>query len=472
MSATPQFANPGTYINVPIETDPDALAQDAFDYLEAKTGGLWEPHDGQLDTWVIEANARMASTVRDIASDVPRTIFRYFGSLVNIPPIEATAATALLDVTAVDAAGYMIPAYTNFGIDDGFGNLKIFETSDDLFIPAGATIYTALPVSAVDEGVDSSGIGTTGGPVVLLDDLAWVQDVTLESPTTGGVDEEDDDDYLNRLTQNLRLLAPRPILAADFALLAKNIVGVYRALALDGFDPATSSSTTKTAAVTVAGNTTLSGLGTSYTGINVNALVIGPGIPAGTYVQSTNPAAGTLVMTNPANLAQSGISVTFLNGFGNAREVTVAVADISGNVVSSATKTAVGVLLTSNREPGFLINVVDPTYTTIDVHYDITHWPNWDPVDVKTRVEAAIAGWYSPVAWGNPQGGDVNLWYPLYMARLNDLVSAIGAVQGVQDVNLVTQRVGTDAYAASDIVLGGAAPLPRLGVIEATSVVR
>lgn len=226
------------YVNVPIETDADALSQDAFDFLEDKTDGEWEPHDGQLDTWQLTANARMAATLRDLASDVPASIFRYFGQLVNIQPIDSVAATATTHWLATDTAGHDIPAGSHVAVTNASGDLVDFTTTVDAIIPVGDDHVDGVPIIATDEGSAANGIGTieTLG-LTLLDNYAYIQAVTLEVLPSGGIDAESDEDYLSRLTSNLQLMSPRPILPEDFAVIARNTPGIGRALALDGYDP-------------------------------------------------------------------------------------------------------------------------------------------------------------------------------------------------------------------------------------------
>ena len=66
-----------------------------------------------------------------------------------------------------------------------------------------------------------------------------IDGVDLITVTTaqGGQDPEDDDAYLDRVTILLQLLAPRPILPDDHALLAIQIPGVGRASAIDLYIP-------------------------------------------------------------------------------------------------------------------------------------------------------------------------------------------------------------------------------------------
>jgi hypothetical protein len=73
----------------------------------------------------------------------------------------------------------------------------------------------------------------------MLDVIDGVETVTMAAAATGGTDEEEADDYLDRLADALSILAPRPILPQDFATLARQIPGVGRAVALDLYQPGT-----------------------------------------------------------------------------------------------------------------------------------------------------------------------------------------------------------------------------------------
>jgi uncharacterized phage protein gp47/JayE len=95
----------------------------------------------------------------------------------------------------------------------------------------------AVAIQASDPGADGNAIGTAGSNIQLIDPLAFVTTVRLEAVTSGGQDAESDDAYLNRLSAQLQLLAPRPILPEDFAIFARNIPGVWRATAIDLYDP-------------------------------------------------------------------------------------------------------------------------------------------------------------------------------------------------------------------------------------------
>lgn len=382
------------YVNVPIETDPDALAQDAFDFLATKMPG-WEPHDGQLDTWELVANARMAATLRDTASDVSTGIFRYFGTLVNVPPLDAIAATGLTDWTLSDSAGHTIPDGTNVAITDQYGNSQGFTVVGDQVIPVGSNTINGVPIVASQEGA-AGNVGSTGGPVQLIDTIAWVASITLEQPTGNGQDAEDDATYLDRLVRNLRLLSPRVILPIDAAVFAQNTPGIWRALALDGYNPADSSS-------------------------------------------------------------------------GNARMLTVAPIDENGNTVASSIHSSMLASLQATRESTFEFFAIDPTYTTIDVEWDVNAWPGVDHTSLATQINSAIAQFLNPATWGAPPFGDERQWINIPVVKVNDIIAAMRLyANGIMDLNSVTIRTGVNAYAAADINLPGAAPLPRAGVVTGT----
>ena len=218
------------YLDPPIVTEPDDLAQEAFAYLEDAIPG-WLPAPGNLETWLVEATSQLAGELMDVASAVPTSIFRYFGATVlGLPPLAAQSATAETTWTARDNAGYTIQACTLVGIPAAGDELVPFETQEAYTIAPGATSVGDVLIVAVEPGADANGLSDT--PEV-IDPLDWVEGVALEASTSGGVDEESDDDYLDRLRELATLLAPRPILPNDFAVLARTVAGVERSTAID-----------------------------------------------------------------------------------------------------------------------------------------------------------------------------------------------------------------------------------------------
>lgn len=227
-----------TYIDVPVTTDPDGLAELSFDRMQAQIPG-WVPAAGNLETILIEAIAQQASVVATLAAAVPTSIFRYFGGLVGIDPLEATPATVSTTWTMKDTAGYTIPAGMQVGFRIAGDDLVAFTVVSTVVVPSGsgATSAGQVLLEAVNPGASGSGLGGAGSTMELLNPLDYVTAITMVDQTLGGVDAETDDAYLNRLASELRLLTPRPILPEDFAALSASVAGVARALPLDGYNP-------------------------------------------------------------------------------------------------------------------------------------------------------------------------------------------------------------------------------------------
>jgi hypothetical protein len=224
------------YISPPLVTEPSDLAEESFAYLEDQVDG-WLPAPGNLETWLIEAISQLAGELMDVASAVPTSIFRYLGeSILGLPAHASTPATTETTWTVKDALGYTIQAGTLVGIPASGDVLLAFEVAADTVIPAGNTSVAGVTIVAQDDGTDGNGLA---GQPQLIDALDWVTAVTLDAPTSGGTDAESDDAYLDRLRELLQLLAPRPILPNDFAVMAKQVPGVYRATAIDLFDAST-----------------------------------------------------------------------------------------------------------------------------------------------------------------------------------------------------------------------------------------
>jgi uncharacterized phage protein gp47/JayE len=239
------------YIVFPIDTEPPDLQTLVYDYLKSRIPG-WEPSSGNLDVWLTEAFSEVAADIRTLASDVPTSIFRYFGAtVVGLQPTDAASAQAATTWTMKDNAGYTIPAGSLVGIRDASGEVQTFQTFSDYIVPPGTTSTPTgdVPVIAVVAGEAATGLGSAGVAMELQSPLEFVTGVTIAGASSGGVDAESDEDYLNRLSTWMTLVTPTPILPHDFAIMARQIPGVYRTTAIDGFIPPSSTNQEKAVAV-------------------------------------------------------------------------------------------------------------------------------------------------------------------------------------------------------------------------------
>lgn len=393
------------YRRPPLELEPTALSQDAFRFLAEVIPG-WEPNPGSLDTLIIEAFSEPAALAAEVASVSLDDDFRSLGPLVGVPAADATAATATvtLNATADPANDRVIPAGSVVGVRDVDEELIGFVLDSDVTLAAGATSTTGS-ATAETEGTIGNGLS---GTVELVSTPAFVTTAAIAAPSGGGSDAEPDDDYLARLSETLTLLSPRPILPNDFAVLARGVPGVFRAMALDGYKP-------------------------------------GP----------------------PYDIAAAST--------GNARMITVAVADVNGLSVGATVRAAVAAALDAEREVNFSVWVIDPTYTTVDVTFTVQAWPGYTVTDVDDRSEAAVRAYLSPATWGAGPTGDATSWFPepgaangSSTARFGELYEALNDVEGVRYVTALTLRVSGGTMGTADVPLPGPAALPLAGVIAGT----
>ena len=224
------------YIAPDVELDQAAIAQAIFSSLMAKVPG-WLPHDGNLDTWLIESVSEVGAEVRSLAVDVPTSIFSTYGTrILNVPPRLAMSATGLATFTAVDDAGYTLDTGSTFALARSGNDLVAYQTLQPADIPLGATVVTDVPFTAVETGYDGNGLSGDGQ---MLDALRWVSTVTVPVQTHGGQDAERPEDYVDRLANLFPAVALRPILPLDFAILTLQLIpGVGRAVAMNLYDPA------------------------------------------------------------------------------------------------------------------------------------------------------------------------------------------------------------------------------------------
>jgi len=227
------------YIEYPIDSDPADILTEAYATIKDKVPE-WVENDGNLDTWILQITASEASDLMSLAQDVPDTIFKWYGAnIIGLQPIDSTSALVGSTWTMIDGQGYFIPAGTQVAIRDSSGVDHAFLTQVDTVIPAGqtATSVGGVTLASVETGSALSGLGSDGYVAPLIDTLSFVQSVVLTGATAGGQDAELSSDYNNRLARKLQRLSQRPVLASDYSLAALDVTGVYRSVALDGFNP-------------------------------------------------------------------------------------------------------------------------------------------------------------------------------------------------------------------------------------------
>jgi hypothetical protein len=150
------------------------------------------------------------------------------------------------------------------------------------------------------------------------------------------------------------------------------------------------------------------------------------------------------------------------------RCVSVAVVDASGQPCAPDVKQDVDDLLQAQREVNFLVFVLDPTYTSLDVSFDVNSYPGYDPDDVAARVISALENYLSPGAWGVPPYGDTSArsWINQTSVRYLEIAEQINRVDGVHYINTLAIGATGGSLGQVDVVLAGVAPLPTTGTVS------
>lgn len=343
------------YIDLPITTDVQAIVQQALGNIVSKIPG-WTPSEGNLEVLLLEEFASMAAVAADSAHGVPASIFKYFGSLVGLT--QNTGSVAQIRTTwklfgNAPSSGFFIPAGTQAGLNYN-GASYIYSTVSDTTIASGssnASIVMQAVTSGAEYNLVIAGLNPLTTNLSLTAPNPFVQSITItatpstDTSLTAGVDAESDSVYLNRLSAELQLLAPRPITPVDYSDISSNTTGVYRALALDGFNPYTNLLTQNDANLTSAiyNNYTAVGNGTasvptlafdgsqSTKGLDVTAVALSSTVPSAsvslgattvtvvsavlsTTTSNTNPS--FVLVQDPANGSEI-ICVTAVGGSSN-----------------------------------------------------------------------------------------------------------------------------------------------------------
>jgi hypothetical protein len=386
------------YIEPPLQAEPGVKYEEMVAELQTRWPD-WTPADANLEVQILLAVANLSASDEQTASGALTSIFRWFGQNL-VPegqPEEAVAASGTITVTLNEnPSGVTIPAGTTYGVDVGEEALLGFEVVLDQNIAPGVLTATGIPVIAGSEGAIGNDLT---GALVQVDTLGFVASVVFDTPTSGGVDAEEDDVYLDRLRSLLQLQAPRPIIPNDFSIMARSVPGVERATTIDGYDP------------------------------NDHA----------TYNASV-----------PSTWKE--------------RVVAVSVIDADGEDPGTTIRTAVDVLfngsavlgIPARREVNFVVSVVAPTYTPIDVAFTALAWPTWNPSDVEAAAEAAVTEYLQPYLWGQTGGSDARGWENAPQVTIDGLYAVLSGVEGLRNVTSLTfgESGYTDDFSVNTIGSG------------------
>jgi hypothetical protein len=222
------------YVQPEVEVDEDVLTGQALGERADLDPG-WLPPDTGPENLLLTVVVRIIATIMELVLSVSTNIFRWWGqNIIQVPAKDAEFASAEGEVTALDNGTYLLGAGTEFALTDATGAKVGFATVGDVTVDGGDA--SAVTLRAVIAGEAANDLDGTVEPVT---SVSWLSTLVLDAPTEGGVDAEEDEDYLNRLPGEASLLSRTPILPVDFEVMALRVPGIARAAAFDLYDPDT-----------------------------------------------------------------------------------------------------------------------------------------------------------------------------------------------------------------------------------------
>lgn len=215
-----------------IDTDEDAVTDRILDGLAERMPG-WEAVEGAPEVALAEELGREIALLNQATIDVLELAVAGIGETAfGFPAYLGVEADIEVDLELTEA-GALIPAgFTVVGINDNSDEIA-FTLSEDV-VANGTTVHVTM--TATNEG--NAGNAVPAGDLTLVTATTSVISATATTPSSNGADAETLEDYLGRLVDYLGTLRPGGVNAADLAALARSVPGVYRAMAVNLYDPA------------------------------------------------------------------------------------------------------------------------------------------------------------------------------------------------------------------------------------------
>ena len=255
-----------SYLSDPIPVDRASIRQQIDERALALMPDLDTTSPGTSYDFLADLfatfHAEQLSTLTQMLTIAFRGSLEKVDRITQRDAVQATA-TATLTRTAEDAATgeRVVSAGTEFNVQGADGQPVAFQlVNDETFTGTDDTI-TGVDVIAVLGGTGGNGLTVVLGPAQTV---AWFDTLTLNGPTSGGEDAEDDDEYLNRGADERPGRAFTIVRADDLARYLRNQPGVDRAQVVDNLN----------------GDTSTAGVGGHITAIPIDAdgSALSPGV--------------------------------------------------------------------------------------------------------------------------------------------------------------------------------------------------
>lgn len=189
---SPDFSE---YVDLTLyDRNPDDLMDEMLDHGR-QILPQWDPSVGNIETVMVETFANQSAALLAGFNRLPDGILEGMLNLFGITRSDGNAASATVTLTAVDTAGYMIPADTEFAYFAS-ETAYVYYLAADAAIPNGSTEASATIVAReVGEEFNSP---PSGSLLQVLTATPFLTSAVLATAPTGGSDTETDDQYFAR----------------------------------------------------------------------------------------------------------------------------------------------------------------------------------------------------------------------------------------------------------------------------------
>jgi uncharacterized phage protein gp47/JayE len=230
--ASPDFSE---YITLPLnDRDPQDVFDDAIVNLKSYFPE-WTPREGNMEVLLLEALALEVAEAIFAINRLPDAIAEILLSMLDIERFSGTPPKVDIRFELGITTGTTIPAGVTavLSLDEGYEPI-IFTIDNELVIPPGVTSGI---VSATGDRYTSDANGIVSGTLLEVQDaLTYVNYAKTNSIVTGGIDPEEDIEFLTRGVQRMERLTTTLLLPRHFETAALESPLIKRAKAIDNYN--------------------------------------------------------------------------------------------------------------------------------------------------------------------------------------------------------------------------------------------
>jgi hypothetical protein len=198
----------------------------------------WTPREGNTEVLLMESLAGIVSELAFAVNRLPGSIMSILFQLYGVALDLGAQPTTTVTINLSDNLGHSLPSGIRLLLNLSGGLLPIVFTTDTAATVAPGS--TSVTVNATGDRYTSEANGVAVGTALqVLDSILYVDSVTIASTVAGGADAETSSAWQARAVQRLARLTDTLVVPQHFMDAVLGYTFVYRALAIDNYNPTT-----------------------------------------------------------------------------------------------------------------------------------------------------------------------------------------------------------------------------------------